>query len=62
MRRLRTTWVATHAGLVIGSAFLSIMTDFTDLGKQAAELGRQSKMLRMIVRKLFLELHGIIWS
>jgi hypothetical protein len=41
-----------------GSTLLSIMTDFTDLGKQA-DAG-PVRVLRMIVRKLFLELHGII--
>ncbi len=38
---------------------LSIMTDFTDEVKQAGELGL-IRVLRMIVKKLFLELHGII--
>ena len=44
---------------VFGSVLLSIMIDFTDLGKEAGELA-PVRVLRMIVRKLFLELHGII--
>ena len=39
--------------------FLSIITDFTDEVKQAGAFGLIS-VLRMIVKKLFLELHGII--
>jgi hypothetical protein len=48
-----------HHGQRFGSALLSIMTDFTDLGKEAGEPA-PVRVLRMIVRKLFLELHGII--
>ena len=40
-------------------AILSIITDFTDEVKQAGEPA-WSDVFRMIVRKLFLELHGII--
>jgi hypothetical protein len=48
-----------HHGQRFGSVLLSIMTDFTDLGKEAGEPA-PVRVLRMIVRKLFLELHGII--
>jgi hypothetical protein len=44
---------------IFEGAHLSIITDFTDEVKQAGEFGPIS-VLRMTVKKLFLELHGII--
>jgi hypothetical protein len=45
--------------LIFDQALLSIITDFTDEVKQAGEIGLV-RVLQMIVKKLFLELHGII--